>query len=169
MFGSLADDAKQQNGGAYAPPYLLKRGEIMAKITAVAVQTVAAQQNVLFTDDVIGCRNGYIIHRPDSGVVTLRGITNGYFARYLVTFGANVAVPEGGTVGPVSVAISVDGETVGSALATVTPAAAEDLFHVFVADYIDVPRGCCVTLSVRNVGADPITVQNANLIVTREA
>ena len=141
----------------------------MAKFTAVAAQTVAALQNVLFTNDVIRCRNGYVIHRPDSGVVTLRGITKGCFARYRVTFGGNIAVPTGGTVEAISVALSVDGETVGSALATVTPAAVEDLFNVSVDDYIDVPCGCCVTVSVKNINDQAITVQNANLIVTREA
>ena len=102
----------------------------MAKFTAVAAQTVAALQNVLFTNDVIRCRNGYVIHRPDSGVVTLRGITKGCFARYRVTFGGNIAIPTGGTVEVISVALSVDGETVGSALATVTPAAVENFFNV---------------------------------------
>lgn len=141
----------------------------MAKFTAVAAQTVAALQNVLFTNDVIRCRNGYVIHRPDSGVVTLRGITKGCFARYRVTFGGNIAVPTGGTVEAISVALSVDGETVGSALATVTPAAVEDLFNVSVDDYIDVPCGCCVTVAVKNINDQAITVQNANLIITREA
>lgn len=141
----------------------------MAKFTAVAAQTVAALQNVLFTNDVIRCRNGYVIHRPDSGVVTLRGITKGCFARYRVTFGGNIAIPTGGTVEAISVALSVDGETVGSALATVTPAEVEDFFNVSLDDYIDVPCGCCVTVSVKNVNDQAITVQNANLIITREA
>jgi hypothetical protein len=141
----------------------------MAKFTAVAAQTVAAAQNVLFTNDVIRCRNGYVIHRPDSGVVTLRGITKGCFARYRVSFGGNIAIPTGGTVEAISVALSVDGETVASALATVTPAAAEDLFNVSLDDYIDVPCGCCVTVAVKNINEQAITVQNANLIVTREA
>jgi hypothetical protein len=141
----------------------------MAKFTAVAAQTVAALQNVLFTNDVIRCRNGYVIHRPDSGVVTLRGITKGCFARYRVTFGGNIAIPTGGTVEAISVALSVDGETVGSALATVTPAAVENLFNVSLDDYIDVPCGCCVTVSVKNINDQAITVQNANLIITREA
>lgn len=141
----------------------------MAKFTAVAAQTVAALQNVLFTNDVIRCRNGYVIHRPDSGVVTLRGITKGCFARYRVTFGGNIAIPTGGTVEAISVALSVDGETVGSALATVTPAAVENFFNVSLDDYIDVPCGCCVTVAVKNINDQAITVQNANLIITREA
>ena len=141
----------------------------MAKFTAVAAQTVAALQNVLFTNDVIRCRKGYVIHRPDSGVVTLRGITKGCFARYRVTFGGNIAIPTGGTVEAISVALSVDGETVGSALATVTPAAVENFFNVSLDDYIDVPCGCCVTVAVKNINDQAITVQNANLIITREA
>lgn len=141
----------------------------MAKYTAIAAQTVAAAQNVIFTDDVIRCRNGYVMHRPDSGVLTLRGVTRNCFARYRISFGANIGVPEGGTVAPVTVALSVDGEPVGSATAIVTPAAAEDLFHVSLDDYIDVPCGCCVTVAVKNIGDEDIAVQNAILIATREA
>ena len=141
----------------------------MAKYTAVAAQTVAADQNVILTNDVIGCRTGNVLHRADSGVVTLRGVTRGCFARYRVSFGANIAIPAGGAIAPISVALTINGETIGSAIAIVTPAAAEDFFHVSLDDYIDVPCGCCVSLAVRNVSDDDITVQNANLIITREA
>lgn len=141
----------------------------MAKFTSVFPQVVAEEQNVLFTNDVIRCRNGYVMHRPDSGVVTLRGITRNCFARYRVSFGANIAIPTGGTVGEISIALSVDGEPAGSATAIVNPAAVGDLFNVSVDDYIDVPCGCCAAVAVRNISDQEITVQNANLIVTREA
>jgi hypothetical protein len=141
----------------------------MAKYTAVAAQTVAANQNVILTNDVIGCRAGNVLHRADSGIVTLKGMTRTCFARYRVSFGANIAIPTGGTVGPISVALTINGEIVGSAIAIVTPAAVEEFFHVSLDDYIDVPCGCCVSLAVRNVSEDDITVQNANLIITREA
>ena len=138
------------------------------EIIAVATQTVADNQNVLFTDSIT-CGNYSIGHRAGSGLVTLRGTTNQCRARYKVSFGGNIAIPTGGTVGAVSVALAIDGEAVGSSLMTVTPAAVEEYFNVFGAMFIDVPRGCCLTVSVQNASDQDILVQNANLIVERVA
>lgn len=138
------------------------------EIIANAVQTVPANQNVYFTDTVI-CGNMSISHRDDSGLVTLRGVTNQCRARFMVTFGGNIAVPTGGTVGPISLAIAVDGEAVPSTTMIVTPAAVEQFFNVKSSVFIDVPRGCCVSVSVKNTSTDTVVVQNANLIITREA
>jgi hypothetical protein len=49
----------------------------------------------------------------------------------------------------------------------ITPAAVEQFSNVFSAVFIDVPRGCCSTVSVRNTSTQAIDVQNANLIVER--
>ena len=84
-----------------------------------------------------------------------------------MVYGGNIAIPTGGTVGPISIAISVEGESLGSATATVTPAAVGDEFNVFAAALVSVPRGCCVTVSVRNINTQTIEVQNSNLIVER--
>ena len=138
------------------------------EITANAVQTVLTNQNVLFTDDVV-CGGGSIVHRTGSGLVTLRGITNQCRARFRVSFGANMAIPTGGTVGPISLAISLEGEPVGPTTMTITPAAVENFFNVSTDVFIDVPRGCCMTIGVRNINDQSILVQNANLIITREA
>ena len=138
------------------------------EIIANAVQTVSANQNVYFTDTVI-CGNGSISHRDDSGLVTLRGVTNQCRARFMVTFGGNIAVPTGGTVGPISLAIAIEGEAVPATTMIVTPAAVEQFFNVKSSVFIDVPRGCCTSISVQNVSDEAIVVQNANLIITREA
>ena len=138
------------------------------EIIANAVQTVPANQNVYFTDTVI-CGNGSISHRDDSGLVTLRGVTNQCRARFMVTFGGNIAVPTGGTVGPISLAIAIEGEPVPATTMIVTPAAVEQFFNVKSSVFIDVPRGCCTRISVENTSDGPIVVQNANLIITREA
>lgn len=139
------------------------------EIIANAVQTVPANQNVYFTDTVI-CGNMSIGHRDDSGLVTLRGVTNSQCrARFMVTFGGNIAVPTDGTVGPISLAIAIDGEPVPATTMIVTPAAVEQFFNVKSSVFIDVPRGCCVSISVKNTSTDAVVVQNANLIVTREA
>jgi hypothetical protein len=138
------------------------------EITAVTLQEVAENQNVLFTDTVI-CGGPSIVHRGGSGLVTLRGLTNQCRAQYKVTFGGNIAIPTGGTVEEISLALTIDGEPLGSTLMIETPAAVEQFSNVFSAVYIAVPRGCCVTIGVRNTSAQAINVQNANLIVERVA
>lgn len=138
------------------------------EIIANALQTVQANQNVYFTDTVI-CGNTSITHRDDSGLVMLRGITNQCRARFRVSFGGNVAIPTGGTVGPISLALAIDGEAVPATTMIVTPAAVEQFFNVSADLFIDVPRGCCVSVSVKNISTDAVVVQNANLIITREA
>ena len=138
------------------------------EIIANALQTVPANQNVYFTD-TITCGNCAISHRDDSGLVTLRGLTSQCRARYRVSFGANIGIPAGGTVGPISLAIAIDGEPVRATTMTVTPAAVEEFFNVYSSLYVDVPRGCCVTISIRNIGTEDVDVVNANLIVDRTA
>lgn len=138
------------------------------EIIANALQTVPANQNVYFTDTVI-CGGCSITHRDGSGLVTLHGNTNQCRARFKVSFGGNIAVPAGGTVGPISLAIAIDGEAVPATTMTVTPATVEEFFNVFSAVFVDVQKGCCVTISVRNIGEDPVDVINANLIVERVA
>lgn len=134
-----------------------------------AIQTVAENQNVLFTDTVVK-GNCSIVHREGSGLVTLRGITDQCRARYRVSFGGNVAIPTGGTVGPISLAIAINGETVAASTMISTPAAVEEYNNVFSAIFLDVPRGCCFQVSVKNLTADQgIEVQNANLIIERVA
>ena len=138
------------------------------EIIANAVQTVPANQNVYFTDTVI-TGNCSISHRDDSGLVTLRGVTSQCRARFMVTFGGNVAIPAGGAVAPISMAITIDGEPVPATTMIVTPAATENYFNINASVFIDVPRGCCSTISVQNTSGATIEVQNANLIITREA
>lgn len=138
------------------------------EIIAVTEQTVLANQNVLFTDTVT-CGNCSITHRSGSGLVTLRGTTNQCRARYKVSFGGNIAIPTGGTVEAISIAIAIDGEGIASTTMIVTPAAVEEYFNVFGAIFIDVPKNCCLTVSVRNTSTQDILVQNANLIVERVA
>ena len=138
------------------------------EIITVATQTVAENQNVLFTDSIT-CGNCSITHRDGSGLVTLRGTTNQCRARYKVSFGGNIAIPTGGTVEAISLALAIDGEALGSSTMIVTPAAVEEYFNVFGAMFVDVPKDCCLTASIQNVSTQPILVQNANLIIERVA
>lgn len=138
------------------------------EITANALQTVNENQNVLFTDSVI-CGSCSIMHRGGSGLVSVKGVTDQCRARFKATFGGNIAIPTTGTVGAISLALSLDGEPIGTTTMTVTPAAVEEFWNVFSAIFIEIPRGCCATLGVRNISDQPIDIQNANLIVERVA
>lgn len=138
------------------------------ELIANTLQTVAAGANVQFTDEVVsGCNS--ILHRSGSGLVTLRGITNQCRARFKIFFSGNIAIPTGGTVEAISIAIAVNGEAIDSTTMIQTPAAVEEFANVASAVYLDVPAGCCITVSVRNTSTQPIDVQNANLIIERVA
>ena len=148
-----------------------------AEYLANAVQEVALNAPIIFTAS-IPCRNGFIYHEDETGVFILRGITNQCFATYQVTFNGNIAIPEGGTVTPIAVAITVQGEPRLTSRAIFTPAAAEDYGNVTSTAIIKVPRGCCFSIAVESVPAttDPtvtpapvIDVQNANLVINRIA
>lgn len=147
----------------------------MAEYVYNDVQAVQPNQNVILRDS-IPCNRGYVLHRNESGIVTLRGITCNCFARYQVTFNGNIAVPEGGTAGAISIALAIDGEPILTSKAISTPAAADEYFNVTSTAIITVPKGCCFTVAVENTsetdGTTPapvINVQNANLTVTRIA
>ncbi|MCQ2558838.1 MAG: hypothetical protein MJ135_06950 [Oscillospiraceae bacterium] len=140
------------------------------ELTAVALQNVLAGQNVLFTDTAVRCNRGYVVHREGAGIVTLRGITSNNFARYRVAFYGNIGLPTGGTAAPISIALSINGEAVPATAATITVPAGS-VGNVSTSFIVDVPRGCCYTIAVKNVTdpPGPIDVANANLIIERIA
>ena len=151
----------------------------MAEYAYNPIQLVEPNQNVLL-DTVIPCNKGYVFHRENSGIVLLRGIVNcpqACFARYQVTFNGNIALPEGADVGPIAVALAIDGEPIQTSRAIITPAAVDEYGNVTSTAIITVPRGCCFTVTVENVSAPAapggvapeINVQNANLVVSRIA
>ena len=154
----------------------------MAEFVENAVQRVEPGQNVIL-ETAIGCNKGYVYHRNQSGIVILRGVVNcpqACFARYQVTFNGNIAVPEDGTPGPISIALAIDGEPVQTSRAIVTPTdvatdppTTENFWNVTSTAIISVPRGCCFSVAVENTSpvvegtAQAILVQNANLTVAR--
>ena len=141
-----------------------------AEYSAIASQTVAVDENVLFDNGYRACRKGFIQHRDDSGIFFLNGSSNGCRAAYRVTFNGNIAIATGGTVEPISVALTINGEALGNATATVTPAAIGDFFNVSITTFVEIPCGCCVTVSAKNVsGTTAIDVTNANIIFDRVA
>lgn len=140
----------------------------MAEYTNANTATVAAGQNVPFTEETVS-GTPCIVHREGAGIITLRGLTNQCRARFKVSFGANIALPTGGTVGAISAAIAINGEPLNSATGIVTPAAVDQYGNIYVAANIDVPRGCCLTVAVKNTSGQAINFANANLIVERVA
>ena len=152
----------------------------MAEYTYNEVQLVQPGAAAVL-NTAIGCNKGYVIHRPGSGILTLRGIVNNpcaNAARYRVSFDGNIAVPEGGTAGEIQLAIAIGGEIVPTSIAAATPAAVSQYWNVAGFAIIDVPKGCCYTVSVENasVSADPATtpasalnLRNLNVEVSRQA
>ena len=130
----------------------------MAEFTSSGIQTVAAGQNVPLICTA-ACGKPWI--------VTLRGLTQQCKAKFRVSFGANIAIPTGGTVGAITAALAINGEPLSSATATVTPAAVENYFNIFVSTFVEVPRGCCLTVAAKNTSAQAINFANSNMIIER--
>lgn len=148
----------------------------MAEWSFSAQQTVNPGETIIFTENPVPCTRGLIRHRDDTGSFMLKGYVPRQYgcsckrqqlANYLVDFGANIAVPTGGTVGAISVAITIDGSTIPASTMTVTPAAVEQFFNVSRAINAGVFVGCCESIAVRNTSDQPILVQNANIIISR--
>ena len=149
----------------------------MAEYLYNEVQSVALNSPLIF-DNSIPCGKSYIYHENETGIFILRGCTNQCFARYQVTFNGNVAIPEGGTVAPIAVALTVNNEIRPTSRAIYTPAAVNEYGNVTSTAIITVPRGCCFSVSLRSVAASEdqtvtpvpvINLQNANLVITRVA
>ena len=151
----------------------------MAKYITSTDQNVALNNTIPFNIVSIPCNKGCVVPIT-TGVLTLKGSTSNRFARYEVDLQANVAIPEGGTVTPLAVAITLNGVAIPDSVAIVTPAAAEDVWHVHTSATVTVPCGCCVSVSAAYVDAteDDATVtptpsifvkRNASLTVDRIA
>lgn len=145
------------------------------------VQEVALNSPVIFRSS-IPCTRGLVIHEDETGNFILRGVNSGnscnQWTHYQVTFNGNIAIPEGGTVVPIAIALSINGEPRYVSRAIFTPAAAEEYGNITSTAIIKVPRCCCYSLGVEAVPAttDPavtpapaIDVQNANLTIARIA
>lgn len=146
-----------------------------------AVENVSLNAPITF-DSSIPCTKNYVLHEDGTGNFILRGVVNnscGCFARYQVTFNGNIAIPTGGAVTPIAVAITLNGEQRQGSRAIFTPAAVDTYGNVTSTAIITVPRGCCFNVSVEYVDATTdapatvptptISVQNGNLTVARIA
>ena len=149
----------------------------MAEYLANAEQSVALNSPVLFSAS-IPCPNGNVYHEDETGIFILRGKTSNCFARYQVTFNGNIAIPTGGAVTPIALAITVNGEPRVTSRAIYTPTAVDAFGNVTSTAIVTVPKCCCFSLSVRYVQAtdDPtvtptpvVSVKNANFVIDRIA
>lgn len=140
----------------------------MAKYITSADQNVALNGTIPFDIVSIPCNKGCVVPIT-TGVLTLQGSSTNRFARYEVSLQANIAIPEGGAVTPIAVAITLNGVAIPDSVAIVTPAAAEDVWHVNTTATITVPCGCCVSISAVYVDAteDDATVTPTPSIFVR--
>jgi hypothetical protein len=142
----------------------------MAKYITSTDQNVALNNTIPFDIVSIPCNKGCVIPIT-TGVLTLRSGANNQ-ARYDVTLQANIAIPEGGAVTPIAVAITLNGVAISDRVSIVTPAAAEDVWHINTSTPITVPCGCCVSVSAAYVDAtedDAMVTPTPSIFVRRNA
>lgn len=138
------------------------------EITANAIQTVAANNNVLFTETAVP-GNCSIVHRAGSGLVNLRGLTSQCRARFKITFGANMATTSTDAEDPIQVVFTLDGEPINETAMIISPTEINRYSNISRSFFIDVPRNSNYIIAVRNTTNEPVSIQNANLIVERVA
>lgn len=142
----------------------------MAKYITSGDTSVALNGAIPFNVVSIPCNKGCVVPLA-TGVLTLRsGASNQ--ARYDVTVQANVAIPEGGAVTPLALAITLNGVAIPDSVAIVTPAAVEDVWHINTSTTITVPCGCCVSVSAEYVDAtedDAAVTPTPSIFVRRGA
>ena len=86
---------------------------------------------------------------------------------YIVNFNANVALAEGATVEPISVAIAIDGVAYPLSEMDATPAAVGNYTNISVDLPVPILNGCCQNVAIQNTSAQPITLKNALIVFNR--
>lgn len=142
----------------------------MAEYVTLADQNIALDSTILFDKVSIPCNSGSVIPVAP-GIVSLRGGSNGRFARYNVAVSANIQIPTGGAVTPIALAIKLNGTTLAESVAIVTPAAAGDYWHIYTEVPVTIPCGCCFQISASYVDAteDDLAVTPTPTITVRRA
>jgi hypothetical protein len=143
----------------------------MSSYVTTADAIVALNGTIPFNSVSIPCNKRNVVPLV-SGVLNLNGNTSNRFARYKVTLQGNIQIPEGGAVTPIAVGITLNGVVIPESVAIVTPAAAEEYWHVNTTACVTVPCGCCVTVSgayVDGTEDDPTTTPTPSIQVRREA
>lgn len=144
---------------------------IISRYITSSDQNVSLNGSIPFDLVSIPCSKGSVIPIA-TGILTLRGPSTGRFARYEVDVQANVAIPEGGAVTPIAIAVMLNGSPVPDSVAIISPAAAEDVWHINTSTTITVPCGCCVSVSADYVDAtedDAAVTPTPSIFVRRKA
>lgn len=118
----------------------------MAEYVTVADVNVALNGTIPFNTVSIPCNSGSVIPVAP-GILSLRGGTNGRFARYDVRVQGNISVPEEGELTPIALAITLDGVALPESVAIFTPQAVDEYGHINTVVPVTVPCGCCFTVS----------------------
>ena len=143
----------------------------MARYVTTADALVALNGTIPFNSVSIPCNKRNVVPLV-SGVLNLNGNTSNRFARYEITLQGNIQIPEGGAVTPIALGITLNGAVIPESVAIVTPAAAEEYWHVSTTVSVTVPCGCCVTVSgayVDGTEDDSTTTPTPSIQVRREA
>ena len=118
----------------------------MAEYVTTTDQNVALNKTIPFNSVSIPCNTGNVVPLAP-GILSLKGNTPNRFARYEVTLQGNIAIPTGGAVTPIALAITVNGSIVPESVAIFTPQVVGEYGHIHTTATITVPCGCCVSVS----------------------
>ena len=140
--------------------------------SATGRQIIPAGQSAIFTAVVVPCRQGRVQFRLGTGNFELagRGGCNNVATcpcqrpntvKYKATFGANIAVPTGGTPETISVGVAVNGEVLQDSIMQSTPAAVEQFNAVSKSLTVPILKGCCQSVTIDNNSTQDIAMQNA--------
>ena len=154
----------------------------MAEFIAVAAQEIAPNAPAVFNETSQPCTNGFIYNR--SGIIfrlaspakmsAYQGWTWNNcpcckmpLAKYEVSVFGNIAIPTGGTVEEISMAIAVDGIIDPSTIMRLTPAAVEEYGPIAKGIIVEVPAICgCESVSIVNASTQNILFQNVVLDIS---
>ena len=143
----------------------------MASYVTTTDNLVALNGTIPFNSVSISCNKGNVVPLVP-GILNLNGNTSNRFARYEVILQGNIQIPTGGEVTPIALGITLNGVVIPQSVAIVTPAVAEEYWHVYTSAVVTVPCGCCLTVSgayVDGTEDDPATTPTPSIQVRREA
>ena len=108
------------------------------------------------------CNGGWLTHDDGSAqfLISRPGI-------YMVGVGAQVTAAVANT--DATLAVTTNGEALAGATMAETIAAADDIVQLATTVLLTVPCGASINVALANVGAAPVTVNAASLVLTRVA
>lgn len=141
------------------------------------VQTVNAGSPVVFNETIVPCTRGLIRHNDGTPNFLLSGNANSDYsgcpccntnqAEYQALVKANIAIPTGGTVGEISLALAIEGTVLPISEMVVTPTALNSYFNVSAVIPVEVWNGCCQTITLINTSDQPILVRTPLISLSR--